>query len=73
VRTPDAAAAMRVLHAAEINAVAGPQGLRVELTGTEAPTVLALLVGAGIAVHEARRERTGLDDLFAKLTEGNSQ
>jgi len=73
VRTPDATAAVRALRAAEISAVACPQGVRVELAGTEAPTVVALLVGAGVAVHEARRRRTGLDELFAKLTEGNGQ
>ncbi|MDQ3901906.1 MAG: ABC transporter ATP-binding protein, partial [Actinomycetota bacterium] len=56
-----------------INAVACPRGVKVELAGTEAPTVVALLVGAGVAVHEARRRRTGLDELFAKLTEGNEQ
>ena len=73
VRTPDAPAAVRALRAAGISAVAGPQGIQVELAGTEAPTVVALLVGAGVAVHEARRRRTGLDELFAKLTEGNGQ
>jgi ABC-2 type transport system ATP-binding protein len=73
VRTPDAAAAMQALHAAEINAIPCPRGVRVELAGIEPPTVVALLVRAGVAVHEARRRRTGLDELFAKLTEGNSQ
>jgi ABC-2 type transport system ATP-binding protein len=73
VHTPDAAAAIHALHASEINAVACPRGVKVELAGTEAPTVVALLVGAGVAVHEARRRRTGLDELFAKLTEGNGQ
>jgi hypothetical protein len=34
---------------------------------------VALLVEAGVAVHEARRWRTGLDELFAHLTEGNGQ
>jgi ABC-2 type transport system ATP-binding protein len=73
VRTPDAAAAMRALHAAEISAVTSSQGVRVELATTEAPTVVALLVGAGVAVHEVRRRRTGLDELFATLTEGSGQ
>jgi ABC-2 type transport system ATP-binding protein len=73
VRTPDAAAAMRALHAAEISAVTSSQGVRVELAGTEAPTVVALLVGAGVAVYEVRRRRTGLDELFATLTEGSGQ
>jgi ABC-2 type transport system ATP-binding protein len=73
VFTPDATAAMRALRAAGISALACPPGVRVELAGTDAPTVVALLVGAGVAVHEARRRRTGLDELFAKLTEGNGQ
>ena len=73
VRTPDVADAMRALRAAEINAVTSSHGVRVELTGTEAPTVVALLVGAGVAVHEVRRRRTGLDELFATLTEGSGQ
>jgi ABC-type multidrug transport system ATPase subunit len=73
VRTPDAAAAMRALHAAEISAVTSSQGVRVELATTEAPTVVALLVGAGVAVHEVWRRRTGLDELFATLTEGSGQ
>jgi ABC-2 type transport system ATP-binding protein len=46
--------------------------VRVELSGTEVPAVVALLVGAEVAVHEVRRRRTRLDELFAQLTEGNS-
>lgn len=71
VRTPDAGLAIHALRAANINAVACPDGVRVELAGTEPPAVVALLVGAGVAVHEARRWRPGLDELFARLTEGN--
>ncbi|MGH3769909.1 MAG: ABC transporter ATP-binding protein [Pseudonocardiaceae bacterium] len=73
VRTPDSAVALRALRAAEIGAAAGPDGVRVELAGTDPPTVVALLVNAGVAVHEVRRWRTGLDELFARLTEGNGQ
>lgn len=73
VRTPDSAVAMQALRAAGIGAVACPDGVRVELAGTDPPTVVTLLVGAGVAVHEARRWRTGLDELFAQLTEGNGQ
>jgi ABC-2 type transport system ATP-binding protein len=72
VSTPDGAVAIRTLHAAGIRAVATPEGVRVELSGTEAPAVVALLVGAEVAVHEVRRRRTRLDELFAHLTEGNS-
>ncbi|MDQ4102359.1 MAG: ABC transporter ATP-binding protein [Actinomycetota bacterium] len=70
VRTPDSAVALQALRAAGIGAAAGPDGVRVELVGTDPPSVVALLVGAGVAVHEVRRWRTGLDELFAQLTEG---
>ncbi|HSL07096.1 MAG TPA: ABC transporter ATP-binding protein [Pseudonocardiaceae bacterium] len=73
VRTPDSAVAMQALRAAGIGAAGRPDGVRVELTGTDPPAVVALLVGAGVAVHEVRRWQTGLDELFAQLTEGNGQ
>ncbi|MGH3693448.1 MAG: ABC transporter ATP-binding protein [Pseudonocardiaceae bacterium] len=73
VRTPDSALALQALGAAGISAVTCPEGIRVELAGTDPPTAVALLVGAGVAVHEARRWQTGLDELFAQLTEGNGQ
>ena len=73
VRTPDSAVAVQALGAAGIGAAAGPDGVHVELAGTDPPTVVALLVGAGVAVHEVRRQRAGLDELFAQLTEGNEQ
>ena len=37
--------------------------------GPPAPEIVALLVRAGVAVHEARRSRATLEDLFARLTE----
>ena len=37
--------------------------------GPPAPEIVARLVQAGVAVHEARRSRTNLEDLFARLTE----
>ncbi len=40
--------------------------------GPPAPEVVALLVRAGVAVHEARRRRPRLEELFARLTEGPS-
>ena len=70
VRTPDTDIAIKALTTAGVSAVAGPDGVRVELAGTDPPGVVALLVGAGVAVHEVRRWRTGLDELFAQLTEG---
>jgi ABC-2 type transport system ATP-binding protein len=73
IRTPDSAVALQALHAAGVHAVARPEGVRVELGGTDPPAVVALLVGAGVAVHEVRRWRTGLDELFAQLTEGNGR
>ncbi|MGH3898630.1 MAG: ABC transporter ATP-binding protein [Pseudonocardiaceae bacterium] len=73
VRTPDSAVAMQALRAAGISAAVRPDGVRVELAGTDPPTVVALLVGAGVAVHEVQRWRTGLDELFAQLTEGNGR
>ncbi|MGH3983885.1 MAG: ABC transporter ATP-binding protein [Pseudonocardiaceae bacterium] len=73
IRTPDSAVAMQALRAAGVHAATRPDGVRVELAGTDPPAVVALLVGAGVAVHEARRWRTGLDELFAQLTEGNGQ
>jgi len=71
IRTPDSASALAALDVAGISAARRPDGVRVELGGTDAPTVVALLVHAGVAVHEVRRWRTGLDELFAQLTEGN--
>jgi ABC-2 type transport system ATP-binding protein len=40
--------------------------------GPPGPEVVALLVRAGVAVHEARRRRPRLEELFARLTEGSS-
>jgi ABC-2 type transport system ATP-binding protein len=71
VRTPDVAVALGALRAAGISATNGPDGVRVDLAGTDPPAVVALLVHAGVAVHEVRRWRTGLDELFAQLTEGS--
>ena len=38
--------------------------------GPPTPEVVALLVRAGVAVHEVRRRRPRLEELFARLTEG---
>ena len=70
VRTPDADLAVEVLRENRIGARLTPEGVRADLTAAEAPRVLQVLVGAGVAVHEATRARTGLEDLFARLTEG---
>jgi ABC-2 type transport system ATP-binding protein len=73
VRTPDSAVAVQALRAAGIGAVIRPAGVCVELAGADPPTVVALLVGAGVAVHEVQRRRTGLDELFAQLTGDHRQ
>jgi len=72
VRTPDVAAALDALSSAGVEASSAADGVQVELAGTDAPAVVACLVRAGVAVHEVRRQRTGLDELFAQLTEGAS-
>ncbi|MEU4743649.1 ABC transporter ATP-binding protein [Actinosynnema sp. NPDC023658] len=75
VVTPDVDDALNALRAGRISArpIApgddGATGVRIELIGTTAPLVVEALVRAGVAVHEARRHRTGLEDLFARLTE----
>ncbi|MGM1064730.1 ABC transporter ATP-binding protein [Saccharothrix sp. Mg75] len=69
VTTPDVDAALNALRNGRISARPADDGVRVELIGTTAPAVLEALVKAGVAVHEARRHRTGLEDLFARLTE----
>ncbi|HEY8374275.1 MAG TPA: ABC transporter ATP-binding protein [Pseudonocardiaceae bacterium] len=69
VSTPDVSAGVAALRAEGIAVQPMVDGLRVELTEAGAPTVLSTLVRAGVAVHEARRRRTGLEELFAELTE----
>jgi ABC-type multidrug transport system ATPase subunit len=69
VSTPDTDRAVAELRAARVAARAVDDGVLVDLTGTAAPVVLRTLVGADIEVHEARRQRTGLEDVFARLTE----
>ncbi|MEC3980117.1 ABC transporter ATP-binding protein [Amycolatopsis sp. H20-H5] len=69
VSTPDADLAVETLRENRIGARLTPNGIRVDLTTTTAPAVLELLVRGGVAVHEATRSRTGLEDLFARLTQ----
>jgi ABC-2 type transport system ATP-binding protein len=69
VRTPDAELAVETLRENRIGARLMPDGVRADLTSTPAPRVLEVLVRAGVEVHEATRARTGLEDLFARLTE----
>jgi ABC-2 type transport system ATP-binding protein len=69
VSTPDTERAVNALRDNRMPARATPDGVRVDLTATTAPEVVATLVRAEVAVHEVRRQRTGLEDLFAHLTE----
>jgi ABC-2 type transport system ATP-binding protein len=72
VTTPDATQAVNALRDNRVPARATPDGVRADLTATSAPEVVATLVRAGVAVHEVRRQRTGLEDLFARLTEADT-
>ncbi len=72
VSTPDATLAVNALRDNRVPARATPDGVRADLTATSAPEVVATLVRAGVEVHEVRRQRTGLEDLFARLTEAES-
>ena len=81
VVTPDVDLALTTLRAAGVSAyrddagsAAGGDGESavVVADGPPAPEVVALLVRAGVAVHEARRRRPRLEELFARLTEGAS-
>jgi ABC-2 type transport system ATP-binding protein len=75
VTTPDVELAVATLRGVGASAYrddgAGGEGPAVVVAdGPPAPEVVALLVRAGVAVHEARRRRPRLEELFARLTEG---
>ena len=69
VSTPDITRAVDALRDNRIPARSVPDGILADLTTTTAPEVVETLVRAGVPVHEVRRQRTGLEDLFARLTE----
>lgn len=69
VSTPDSDAALRALRAERIPSRPAPEGVRADIAATTAPTVISTLVHAGVAVHEAKHARTGLEDVFARLTQ----
>lgn len=69
VSTPSADRAVATLRGERIPARPADGGVLVDLTGTTAPAVFRALVTDGIDVYEAGRQRTGLEDLFARLTE----
>ena len=68
VSTPDVAQAVETLRSARIGARPVPGGVRADLTTTTAPSVVRMLATAGVSVYEVHRQRTGLEDLFARLT-----
>ena len=72
VTTPDVESALVAVRGAGATAVpdTGAEPGIVVTGGPAAPEIVALLVRAGVAVHEARRRRPRLEELFAQLTEG---
>jgi ABC-type multidrug transport system ATPase subunit len=71
VSTPSVEEAVDALRDNKVPARATPDGLLVDLAGTTAPAVVETLVRAGVPVYEVHRQRTGLEDLFAQLTEAS--
>jgi ABC-2 type transport system ATP-binding protein len=75
ITTPDVELALRTLRTAGVTAYRAErtsceeQAVVVGDDGPPAPEVIALLVRSGVAVHEARRCGTNLEELFARLTE----
>nr|WP_231974405.1 ABC transporter ATP-binding protein [Pseudonocardia sp. HH130630-07] len=68
VTTPDRELAVRALLDRGVDAEPGPDG-RVHVgPGPGAPDVVALLVHAGVAVHEVTRPTARLEEVFARLT-----
>jgi ABC-2 type transport system ATP-binding protein len=70
VRTTEPGPALAALRAAGVSGSYPERGsVVVDLTDTAADLVLRVLVQAGVPVSEARRRRTGLEDLFVQLAE----
>jgi ABC-2 type transport system ATP-binding protein len=72
VATPDVDLALTTLRAAGVTAYAAAgdePGVVVAEDGPPTAETIALLVRAGVTVHEARRRRARLEELFARLTE----
>lgn len=69
IMTPAVTTAVDTLRDHRIAARAVDGGVLVDLTGTSAPAVVETLVHAGVPVHEVRRQRADLEELFARLTE----
>jgi ABC-2 type transport system ATP-binding protein len=71
VSTPDSLRAVDALRDKRIAARLTPDGVRVDLASVTAPEVVETLVHADVAVYEVRKQRTGLEELFARLTEAD--
>jgi ABC-2 type transport system ATP-binding protein len=69
ISTPDAEVALDALAEDRIAARAVDAGVLVDLSRAEAADAVAAAVRAGARVSEARRQRTGLEDFFARLTQ----
>jgi ABC-2 type transport system ATP-binding protein len=69
VSTPARTEGVEALRDNKIGVRMVDDGLLVDLVGTSAPDVVQTLVRAGVPVHEARRQRADLEELFARLTE----
>jgi ABC-2 type transport system ATP-binding protein len=67
--TSDQEAALAVLRSARIASYVERRQVVAQLTGTTPEEVLRTLVRAGVPVAEARARRTGLAELFDRLTE----
>ncbi|GAB2992547.1 ABC transporter ATP-binding protein [Amycolatopsis acidiphila] len=73
VSTPDGDKALETLRDNRIPGKLTPDGVRADLTTATAPQVVETLVRGGVAIHEVKRERTGLEDLFARLTQHETE
>ncbi|HEX4702312.1 MAG TPA: ABC transporter ATP-binding protein [Pseudonocardiaceae bacterium] len=73
VSTPAHNEAVEALRDNRIGVRVVADGLLVDLSGTSAPVVVETLVHAGVPVHEVRRQRADLEELFARLTEATEE
>ncbi|GAA4032948.1 ABC transporter ATP-binding protein [Allokutzneria multivorans] len=71
VSTEDVQLAVDTLRDNRIPYKSDVDGVRAELVSVTSQQVIEKLVLAGVGVREARRERTGLEELFARLTESD--
>ena len=69
VSTPDVDDAILALREAGTPSYRAEGGVAVPPGPLEAPEIVAVLVGAGVAVWEVHRRRAHLEELFARLTE----